>query len=404
MIFKIAWRNIWRNPVRSWVVIMALTVGMYAGVFSTTFLNGWMLQRLRAGIETETSHIQIHKPGFEMTEDVKHFFANSDSLEQIIENVDGVRAVSSRIIISGMIASAETAVGGIVIGAKSNKDTMVVNVSAQVIEGSWLKGVKRNPIVIGQKLAEKLKLKLRSKVIIRFQDYNGDFSGGAFRVAGIYKTLNSSFDETHLYVKKSDLKRLSYLPENVAHEIVIACENPSKVGQVHKKISKLTNNKVETWKELSPELGYITEMMNIYMYIFVMIILIALGFGIVNTMLMVVMERVHELGMLMAVGMDKKRIFFMIMTETLLLSGLGGFIGVILGLVTTNITSINGIDLSIWDEGLSEMGFASIIYPEYDFIIVANVSVLVLLTGLIAAVYPSYKALKLNPSQALQSI
>ncbi|MGQ1787848.1 MULTISPECIES: ABC transporter permease [unclassified Saccharicrinis] len=405
MVLKIAWRNIWRNPVRSGVVIMALTIGMYAGVFSTTFMNGWMMQRLRAGIETETAHIQIHKPGFEMAEDVNHYFEDEEVLLDNVESIEGVAVASSRIVISGMVASAQTAQGGMVIGVDSEKDTLVVNVSKQLIEGAWLKGIKQNPIVIGKKLADKLKLKIRSKIIVRFQDYNGDFTGGAFRVTGIYKTINTAFDETHLFVNKSDLRRISVLPQGVAHEMVIRCSDPTLVDAVCSKVSAIAGgNKVENWREISPELGYLTEMMSVYMYIFVIIILMALGFGIVNTMLMVVLERVHELGMLMAVGMKKERVFIMIMAETIMLSGLGGFIGIFLGVLTTKITSVHGINLSMWDEALSEMGFASIIYPEYDFKIVATVSILVILTGVVAAVYPSYKALKLNPSQALQSV
>ncbi len=404
MMLKIAWRNIWRNPVRSGVVIMALVVGMYAGVFSTTFMNGWMLQRLKAGVETETSHIQIHKPGFEMAEDVKSFFTGESEMVKRIENTSGILSVSSRIVVSSMVASAETALGGMVIGVDSEKDTTVVNVNGQLVKGTWLQGIKRNPVVIGQKLADKLKLKLRSKIIIRFQDFNGDFTGGAFRVAGIYKTRNTNFDGSHLFVNKADLRRLCGIPENTSHEIIIRCSDPNAVDQVRSELALLVgDNKVETWREISPELGYLTETMNMYMYIFVVIILLALGFGIVNTMLMVVMERVHELGMLMALGMKKKRVFIMIMAETIMLSGLGGFIGILLGVITTNITAKSGIDLSMWDEGLSEMGFASIIYPKYDFEIVATVSILVILTGILAAVYPSLKALKLNPSQALQS-
>ncbi|TLX73925.1 ABC transporter permease [Labilibacter sediminis] len=405
MILKIAWRNIWRNPIRSWIVIMALTVGMYAGVFSTTFMHGWMMQRLRAGIETETSHIQVHLPGFKMAEDVKSYFTNSSQLVHEIENIEGVEAASERVVISAMVASAEKASGIKVIGVDPGKDTLVVNVNKQMFDGSWFKGVKRNPIVIGYKLAQELKLKVRSKVILRFQDSQGDFSGGAFRVAGIFKTLNTGFDEGNLFVQNSDLRSLITISNDSAHEIVIRCDDPTMVDKVVGKVTaKAQGLEVESWMEISPELGYLTETMNLYMYVFVIIILIALGFGIVNTMLMVVLERVHELGMLMAVGMRKGQVFIMILLETLMLSALGGFVGIVLGIVTTQLTAKTGIDLSMWAEGLSEMGFASIIYPEYNLQMVIGVSVLVIFTGVLAAVYPAYKALKLNPSQALQSI
>ncbi len=404
MIVKIAWRNIWRNPLRSWIVIGALIVGMYAGVFTTTFMYGWMMQRLKSGIETETSHIQIHEPGFRLADDVKLNF-DEDDLINNIEAIPEVLYASGRVVISAMAASAEKATGVQVLGVDPSKDTLVVDISKQLQEGKWFDGVKRNPIVIGQKLADDLKLKLRSKIILRFQNVKGDFTGGAFRVAGIFKTNNTGYDEGHLFVQKSDLSRLLNLPEGKIHEVVIRCVDPTVVNLVKTKIEKVSNGlQVESWMEISPELGYLTETMNAYMYVFVVIILLALGFGIVNTMLMVVMERVHELGMLMAIGMSNRQIFLMIVFETLFLSLLGGFIGIVIGVFTTNITNRTGIDLSMWAEGLSEMGYASVIFPEYNFQMVTGVTVLVLLTGIVSSIYPAYKALKLNPSQALQSI
>ncbi len=405
MILKIAWRNLWRNPVRSGIVLSALMIGMYAGVFSTTFMHGWMMQRLRAGIETETSHMQVHKPGFKMSEDIKNNFSNSDQLVQKIENVEGVQNASSRVVVFAMVASAEKALGVKVYGINPEKDSLVVDVAKHLKDGKWFAGIKRNPIVIGDKLAKELKLRLRSKVILRFQDVNGDFTGGAFRIAGIYKTLNSAYDEGNVFVRKKDLQALLSLPDDVTHEIAIRCINPTVVDKVKVDVSRVVNGlEVESWKEISPELGYITETMNVYMYVFVIIILMALGFTIVNTMLMVVLERVHELGMLMAIGMKGRQVFVMIVLETLILSLLGGLLGVAMGVITTQLTAKTGIDLSIWAEGLSEMGFASVIYPEYNTEMITGVVILVLLTGVASALYPAYKALKLNPSEALQSV
>ncbi len=113
---------------------------------------------------------------------------------------------------------------------------------------------------------------------------------------------------------------------------------------------------------------------------------------------------VHELGMLMAVGMQKKQIFKMILLETAMLSCCGGLIGVGLGVLVTNMAAKHGIDLSLWSQGLSEMGFASVIYPEYNPTMISGVIILVLLTGVLSALYPAYKAVKLSVANALQAI
>ena len=144
------------------------------------------------------------------------------------------------------------------------------------------------------------------------------------------------------------------------------------------------------------------ENINLMMYIFVVIILLALGFGIVNTMLMAIMERVKEIGMLMAVGMNRVRVFTMIVTETVFLSLTGGIFGIVLALATIAVTAKTGIDLSLWAQGLNSAGFDAIIYPEIGLDSVIVVTILVMITGLFSAFYPARKAIKLNPAEAIR--
>ena len=166
--------------------------------------------------------------------------------------------------------------------------------------------------------------------------------------------------------------------------------------------TELPDLKVMSWLEIMPDMKMMNESMNLMMYVFVVIILLALGFGIVNTMLMVILERVKEIGMLMAVGMNKSRVFLMIVLETIYLSLTGGVVGIILALILTAITAQTGLDLSLWAEGLNSLGFDAIIYPEIGFGTVMVVTLMVMLTGLIAAIYPARKAIKLKPADALR--
>lgn len=405
MILKVAWRNIWRNPVRSLVIMASLTIGMFAGVFSSTFINGWMQQRVRDGIETETSHIKMQTADFYQWDDFENYFPNGTALAKQIKETNGVDGASARLVIQSMIASAENSTGVRIIGANPIDESQVVNINQKIIEGSWFVGVKRNPIIIGEKLAEKLKIHLRSKLIITLQDANGVITGGAFRVAGIFKTVNTSFDETNVWVRYSDLRKLTALPVGTTHEIAIHTSDPTNLNEIQNQIQLLAPElKIASWREFSPEFAYIDQMGELYNYIFVIIILMALGFGIINTMLMVVLERVRELGMLMAVGMNRKNVFVMIMLETIVLCISGGFLGILSGVIVTEITAKTGIDLSLWNEGLSEWGYASVIFPEYNIAMVTNIALLVIATGIISAIYPAIKALKLTPSDAIRVI
>ena len=296
MIFSIAWRNIWRNKIRSTVIIIAIALGLAAGVFMTAFFQGMVDQRVEKVIKTEIGHIQIHHNDFRQSNDLNSYIPKANDINQKISNIEHVQGVSSRIVIYSMISSAETAGGVKIIGVDPETEKSVSNLYTKIIEGSYFEEDRRNPVIIGKKLAEKLNVKLGSKVVITLQDIDNNITAGAFRVVGLFETLNDIFDQGVVYVQKTDIQRLVNFPDEAAHEIAILIDNNNFLSSVKSKIGEIDNGDLEilNWTEISPEMSYLTETMDLYMYIFIVIILLALLFGIINTMLMVVLERIKE--------------------------------------------------------------------------------------------------------------
>jgi ABC-type lipoprotein release transport system permease subunit len=403
MLFSISWRNIWRNKVRSLVIIFSIALGIFAGVSATAFMKGLAEQRIQKVIKTELSYIQIHKEGFRQNSDFKGYMPDAHNLVKKIRTISHVTGASDRIIIQAMAATAETATGVLVYGIDLENEPKVTNISEKLIEGEYLTGIKRNPVVIGKKLAEKLNAKLRSKIVITLQDTANNVTSGLFRVAGIYSTNNSMYDESHVFVKAEDVYKLTELPENAAHEIAINIDDNENLIAVEEEVRKMaSNHEVMDWKALSPEMNYLTEAMDLYMYIFIIIILLALLFGIINTMLMVVMERTKEIGMLMAIGMNKVRIFSMVVLESVLLSLVGGVVGIIIGALFAKWKSTSPIDLSTWAQGYEQLGYDAFVYMSLEPMMLVNITIMVIITGVIAALYPAYKALKNDPADALR--
>ena len=404
MIFSIAWRNIWRNKIRSTVIIIAIALGLAAGVFMTAFFQGMVDQRVEKVIKTEIGHIQIHHNDFRQSNDLNSYIPKANDINQKISNIEHVQGVSSRIVIYSMISSAETAGGVKIIGVDPETEKSVSNLYTKIIEGSYFEEDRRNPVIIGKKLAEKLNVKLGSKVVITLQDIDNNITAGAFRVVGLFETLNDIFDQGVVYVQKTDIQRLVNFPDEAAHEIAILIDNNNFLSSVKSKIGEIDNGDLEilNWTEISPEMSYLTETMDLYMYIFIVIILLALLFGIINTMLMVVLERIKELGMLMAIGMNKLRVFNMIMLETVLLSLCGGIIGIIIGWLISKYFEFHALSLSIWSQGYTSIGYDPFVYLKLKPEQILNITILVLLTGVIAALYPAYKALKNEPADALR--
>lgn len=403
MLFSISWRNIWRNKVRSLVIIFSIALGIFAGVAATAFMKGLAEQRIQKVIKTELSYIQIHKEGFRQNSDFKGYMNYASGLASGIRKLPHVTGASDRIVIQAMIASAETATGVLISGVDVENEMKVTNIHEKLLEGEYFEGIKRNPVVIGKKLAEKLNAKIRTRLVITLQDTANNVVSGLFRVSGIYTTNNNLYDESHVFVKAEDIRSLTELPAGAAHEIAINIDDNENLLSVEEEVKNIaTGLEVMNWRALSPEMNYLTEAMDLYMYIFIIIILLALLFGIINTMLMVVMERTKEIGMLMAIGMNKVRIFSMIVLESILLSLTGGVVGIIIGALFSKWKSIEPIDLSMWAQGYEQLGYDAYVYMSLEPILLVNITILVIITGVIAALYPAYKALRNDPADALR--
>ena len=161
---------------------------------------------------------------------------------------------------------------------------------------------------------------------------------------------------------------------------------------------------VENWRELAPELEYIIEMSSASLFVVQFIIMIALIFGIINTMLMSVLERFKELGILMAVGMTRRKVFVMIMTETMLLAITAAPFGFAISWLTIYFLGTYGLDLSAYSDGLSQWGYDNVLYPSVDAESYVNVIAGVFITALVGAIYPAIKAVRLKPVEAIHKI
>ena len=404
MLIRISWRNVWRNALRSGVVIASIALGIWAGLFVISVSSGLNQQRTADAINTSISHLQLHHPEFTKDNNVKYRIQNAEAVEATLAAKPEVQAVTKRVILSGMVSSSTGGFGVRISGVDSESQTQVTTLASKIEEGAFLKGDKRNLIVIGTRLADKLNVKIRSKIVLTFQKDDGEIVAGAFRVGGLYKTSSSKSDELNVFVRSSDVNRL--LEESAGyHEIAVLLKNTDQVKPQAEVIrSEFSELQTETWQEIAPELGYADEMMKQILYIIIGIILLALSFGIVNTMLMAVLERKRELGMLMSVGMNKTKVFTMIVIETLFISLVGGPLGVLLGFLTITYFGSVGIDLSVVGKGLEEFGISTMIYPTLEPSFYLNVTIMVMIAALLASIYPAIKALQLKPAEAVRAI
>jgi len=404
MLFKIAFKNVWRNKVRSLIVITAITLGLAGGIFTASIITGMVEQKIRTGINNEVSHIQIHHPEFPKNFESRYVIPDAAVVAAKIAKMPSVKAVCMRTRITGMAASPNSASGIQILGVDPEREKRVSSLFSTIpgTSGGYFTGSRRNQVVISRKLADKLKVRLKSKVVLRFQNSDGNLTEAAFSVNGIFQTANTVFDETTLFVKKSDLDQITGGDSGI-QEIAVMLRDIENIPIAEASMkTQLPGLLVQNWVELRPDMGMITSAIAIEVYIILGIILFALAFGIVNTMLMIVFERTHELGMLMAVGMSKSRVFRMIMMETIFLTVLGGMIGMAVSIALVSFFHQRGIDMSSFSKGLGAFGFDPKIYPFISREFYINLTMMIFVTGILSAVMPARKALKLNPVEAIR--
>lgn len=404
MLAKIAWKNIWRNPVRSAILITAIALGIWALIFLNGLTVGMVNGYVESAINNRTSHLQIHTPQYDEEKEITHFF-NDQKLESYLNDADFVTEFSSRIVVDGMISSAHSSKGVILYGIDDSSENKVTGLDDKIESGNPLGSEFTNAILISSTLADKLGVKVRSKVVINFQNNSGEVTAAAFRIAGLIRNVSGKADEMKAYTRRGDLQKLAGLKPNQVHEVAILTTDINQVDQYQDEIKKLFPDlAVKNYKEIAPDLALMSTQIQLSLSIMIVIFMLALIFGIINTMLMAVLERYKELGMLIAVGMKKMQVFVMVVLETIFLSFIGVPFGMLLGAISLFLTHENGINLKRWADGLNQFGMTTMIYPELSFRYYLIIGLAVLMTAVLASLYPARKATSLNPIQALRKI
>ncbi len=404
MLFKIAWRNIWRNPTRSWVVILSLVIGIWATVFILAISDSLHAESLREGIEYKYGHLEVHSQAFKKRQELGNTIPEGMQILESIHQDPEVKAASARLLTAGMIASAGNSSFVQIRGVMPAEEERTTLLKTRLARGEYLDINKRNPIIIGEKLARKLKVDLGKKVILTFENPVSDLVSTTFRVAGTFTAMQVREEETMVFVRLEDLNRLAGMQAET-NEIVVKLEEPKTLRSYLSRLQirlEGSDLAVEDWQTAAPDMAMVSDMIFQMDIIVTVIVLLVLAFGIVNTMLMAVLERFKELGILMAVGMNKVKIFLMIVLETLMLSLAGGVGGMLFGFLTVKLAHYTGINLSLFSEGLSGWGFQEVVHPGLEFRVYVIITVAVMITAVLGSFYPAVRALSFDPSEAIR--
>lgn len=403
MIHQLAWRNIWRNKARSIVIMLSVAIGLLAGIGVLALYKGMMRSRVKTVIYSEVGHLQIHHPEFKKENHPAYVLPDAKALLKKLQSFPGVEMAAPRSVVQGMLLTATGSAGVQINGVVPALEYPASQLKNKIIEGQGFHDEKKNEILIGKKLADKMKLKLGAKLVLTFTDTADNLTSSAFRVAGIYRSGNAPLDELNVYVPLRTLNDLLLIGDSF-HEIAVLLKNDDDLQTVQASLkSAFPDLVVESWKDISPETDLMVKTVDDYSYIIMIIILIALAFGILNTMLMSVLERTREIGMMVALGTGRARIFLLILMETVLLTAAGTPIGLLAAYLITRYYEQHGLDLSgMGKDMMASFGFETTIYPSFPWEKLSVILIMVISTALLSCLLPALKALRLQPVEALR--
>lgn len=399
----LSWRNLWRNHRRTLIMLAAISVGVWAMIFMTALMRGMVDDMLKQGIQNLPGHIQIHHPDFRNDPSIVNSLEapTGDLLNAL--NDPSTKAWSTRIRVPAIIASERETRGINLLGIEPEAETSISGIGEQIIEGRFLLDNSDKGLVIGAKLVERLETRLGKRVVVISQDPENDIAERGFKVVGIYKAKMPGLEEFNVYAGLETVQKLLKV-ENHISEIVIVDEDFRDIEALYQNIKKVTseNLEIKAWYELDTYLKYMLNMMDGFVLVWVVIIFLALSFGLVNTLVMAVFERVREIGLIQALGMRPGMIVYQILLESLLLLLIGLGIGNLLAIATI-IPLESGLDISIVAEGMAMMGASSMLYPSLTAsdMILANTVVIIL--GILTSILPAWRAAKLDPVRAINS-
>ncbi len=403
MIIGYAWRNVWRNSTRSLAVILALATGLLGALFIAALANGMVDKWIKSAIDNELSDLQLHPQQYLITEDLSSTM-DQGLIEAALQADSNIASYSFRVKVDAMAATANNSLQVIGLGVNPAQESEVTEIHNLIEEGSYFKDQSNfKSIIISRKMANKLKAGLGSKIILTLADAQGDIAYENFKVTGIFSTTNTMFDESTLFVDKDQLTKILRLPSDQIHQSAARVYQPEMLAtSVTSLNQQLEGVKAESWKELNPALRVTKSTMDLYNYILVGVVLLALIFGIVNTMLMAILERTKEIGMLSALGLSRPKIAQMIVAETVFLCLVGACIGNLFSFLAISYFGNRGIHFERFTEGFESYGLSAEVFPSIDSEMYITITLMVMVTAVFASIFPIIRAFKLDPAQAIR--
>ena len=406
MIFKIAWRNIYRNKKRSLITITSVFAALLLIILMRALQFGFYDKLIETVVESYAGYVEIHADGFWDNQSLDNSMQVDQQLLDDIQSVEGVENIVQRLQTFSLISVGEKTKGGVINGINLSEEQKITDWNKKMVSGSF--DLSDNEIIIAKGIAEFFGISENDTLILYGQGYRGMMAAGKYPVKGVIDLKNPDLNKIGLFMTMESVRNYVSSDEISTH-IIIGKEKYYDEGKIVEDLGLILSDDYEvmTWKETLPEIEQTITADSAGGLIMAFILYVIVVFGMFGTVLMMTEERKYEFGVLISIGMSRIRLFGIILVETIVLSMAGVVLAVMVTYPISIYYNINPIDMAIlMGDGavqmIEEMGFSPMIPMSISWDIPLSHSLVIFIFSLLISIYPAIKISKLNPVKSMK--
>ncbi len=400
---KMAWLNLWRRARRSLLVILMIAVSMAAMLAIEGLYDGMASDMILRTIRSDCGDISVYKPGYRLYQRLDHAMTDTSRLQAALSEMADVRCFVVRLALTGLVSTARKSSMARVVGIDAVKEQRFGRLGAFVREGELDWGERLNGCVIGSQLKKDLHVEVGDRIVFSSQNMQGDISAMALRVRGVIQTANPAIDNTAIFVSLRRSRSFAQVPPHAATQVAVRLFPGVPVSVVANRLKAMFPGlEVRTWKQLYPVLEQMQDMMRVFNAISFAIVMTMVLIGIFGVMLVSMLERTREFGILMAIGTPHSMLGVQVFTEAVVLGCLGFLCGAVLSYGVLYYLCHYGLDLRAFAEGLEAFGLNAIVHADMKWGYFVHSLFAILLASMVSVVLPLYRIFRLNPVGVIQ--